>query len=62
MLTSFDVKCDTENTSLVKLRYQQLDLFNSDALTSTYKVHAHVFQLHVHVHHSLSCARASATV
>ena len=39
------------NTPLVKLRYQQLDLFNSDALTSAYK--AHVFQLHVH--HSLSC-------
>ena len=36
MLTSFDVKRDTNlfvNTSLVKLRYQQLDLFNSDALT-----------------------------
>ena len=59
MLTSFDIKCDTNlfvNTSLVKLRYQQLDLFNSDTLTSAHKVHVHVvFQLHVHVHHSLSC-------
>ena len=59
MLTSFDVMRDTTlsvNTSLVKLRYQQLDLFNSDALTSAHKVHVHVvFQLHVHVHHSLSC-------
>ena len=36
------------NTSLVKLRYQQLDLFNSDAPTSAHKVHVHaVFQLHV---------------
>ena len=44
------------NTSFVKLRYQQLDLFNSDAITSAHKVHVHaVFQLHVHVHHSLSC-------
>ena len=49
MLTSFDVKRDTNlfvNTSLVKLRYQQLD---PDALTSAHKVHVHVvFQLHVH--------------
>ena len=40
----FDVKCDTTpfvNTSLVKLRYQQLDLFNSNALTSAHKVHVH---------------------
>ena len=59
MLTSLDVKRDTNllvNTSLVKLRYQQIDLFNSDALTSAHKVHVHVvFELHVHVHHSLSC-------
>ena len=59
MLTSFDVTCDTNlfvNTSLVKLRYQQLELFNSDALTSAHKIHVQVvFQLHVHVHHSLSC-------
>ena len=31
------------NTPLVKLRYQQLDLFNSDILTSAHK--GHVFQL-----------------
>ena len=38
------------NTSL------EVDLFTSDALTSAHKVHVHVvFQLHVHVHHSLSC-------
>ena len=51
MLTSFDIKRDTNllvSTSFVKLRYQQLDLFNSDALTSAHKVHVHVvFQLHV---------------
>ena len=44
MLTSFDIKRDTNlflNISLVKLRYQQLDLFNSDALTSAHKVHVH---------------------
>ena len=34
----------------------EVDLFTSDALTSAHKVHVHVvFQLHVHVHHSLSC-------
>ena len=46
----FDVKRDTNlfvNTTLVKLRYQQLVLFNSDALTSAQKEHVHVvFQLH----------------
>ena len=43
MLTAF--KSDTKlfvNTTFIKLRYQQLDLFNSDALTSAHNVH--VFQ------------------
>ena len=60
MLTSFDVKhVKVTLTSCEHLLGQiEVDLFTSDALTSAHKVHVHVvFQLHVHVHHSLSCVR-----
>ena len=51
MLTSFEVTCDTNLLGQI-----EVSAINSDALTSAHKVHVHVvFQLHVHVHHSLSC-------
>ena len=54
MLRSFDIKRDT-NLFVGQI---EVSLFNSDALTYAHKVHVHiVFQLHVHVHHSLSCVR-----
>ena len=52
MLTSFDVKHDAH----LLLGQIEVSPIRSDALTSAPKVHVHVvFQLHVHVHHSLSC-------
>ena len=59
VLTSFDVKRDTNlSVNIYLLGQTELSAINSDALTSAHKVHVHVhavFQLYVHVHHSLSC-------
>ena len=57
VLTSFDVKRDTNlSVNIYLLGQTEVSAINSDALTSAHKVHVHdVFQLYVHVHHSLSC-------